>query len=168
MNFLKVERATTHRYGIKLLPLFILFFLGLGTVQAPLINPSIDSGWYKNLIQPLGKPPNWAFPVAWTMIYTLIGVGFWQFFRCCRRGFLDPILWFAGLLPVLNIAWNWVFFVQHWLWIGAVLLPVIVLHGGILALYFSKVSKGAAFAMAPYVAWTAYASYLTIGIAILN
>lgn len=33
--------------------------------------------WYENLRKPSWTPPNWAFPVVWTILYVLIGYAGW-------------------------------------------------------------------------------------------
>lgn len=32
--------------------------------------------WYENLVKPPFTPPNQFFPIAWGIIYTLIGISF--------------------------------------------------------------------------------------------
>jgi hypothetical protein len=38
-------------------------------------------GWYEALVKPVWTPPNWLFPVAWTLLYLMIALAGWQVWR---------------------------------------------------------------------------------------
>ena len=69
---------------------------------------------------------------------------------------------------VLNFLWSYIFFGQQM--IGAALIEIIFLWLAILAtiLAFSRISKGAAWLLVPYISWVSFAALLTYAIWRLN
>jgi benzodiazapine receptor len=125
--------------------------------------------WYESLAKPPLTPPNWVFGPAWTTLYALMAVAFYRILR------LDPetpgraraILLFAVQL-VFNVAWSFAFFAGHSPLLGlAVILPMEAL---ILAtiVAFRPLDRMAAWCLAPYALWVAFATYLNAGIWLLN
>ena len=69
--------------------------------------------WYNNLKQPSFRPPNWLFGVAWTILYTLMGVSSYLIYE--DGGFSQnavPLGIYAGNV-VLNWLWSIIFFGCH-------------------------------------------------------
>ena len=58
--------------------------------------------WYETLNKPSWTPPNWLFPIAWTVLYTMIAIAGWKVWQ---NGGLSValVIWFLGLLMAL--AW---------------------------------------------------------------
>ncbi|QLF68506.1 tryptophan-rich sensory protein [Peteryoungia desertarenae] len=63
--------------------------------------------WYAGLKKPSWTPPNWAFPVVWTLLYLMIGYAGWLVWQ--EGGWSMPLL-FWGIQIVVNAAWSWLFF----------------------------------------------------------
>ncbi len=132
-------------------------------------------GWYLSLTQPPGTPPNWLFGPVWTVLYVLIGVAAWLVWRMRTAGptlpagrrSLRPLrLW--GWQLLFNAAWAPAFFGLHD--VAAALLvmaPLLVLTAAT-ALSFWRVRRAAGWLLLPYLAWTCYAAYLTVGFWWLN
>ena len=58
----------------KLVNLFYLFFpLLIGGIVGFIISGNID---YQNLVRPPFAPPKIVFPIAWSIIYLLMGVSY--------------------------------------------------------------------------------------------
>ncbi|MEM8949477.1 MAG: TspO/MBR family protein [Pseudomonadota bacterium] len=63
--------------------------------------------WYDTLEKPSWTPPDWAFPVVWSILYLMIAVAGWLVWE--KVGWsLAIVLWGAQL--VLNATWSWLFF----------------------------------------------------------
>ena len=61
----------------KLKNIFYIFFpLVIGGIVSLIIKDHID---YTTLNQPPLSPPKWAFPVAWSIIYLLMGIAYYVF-----------------------------------------------------------------------------------------
>jgi translocator protein len=122
--------------------------------------------WYAALDKPPLTPPGWMFPVVWTALYFAMGVALYLFLRAARRRALGLTVF--GLQLVLNGLWSYLFFglerpdlafvdiVALWL---AIVATIIV---------FRRSSRAAAWLLAPYLAWVSFATYLNLGIWLLQ
>lgn len=121
--------------------------------------------WYAGLSKPGFVPPNWAFPLAWTILYTLIAVAGWRTFRREPRG-KAMLAWAAQM--ALNFAWSPVMFTMHQ--IGAALVILICLFVAIVTYIALELSRDrlAAALFVPYAAWVAFAGVLNTAIWRLN
>ena len=92
----------------KLLP-FIAIPLAVGGLAAALTMGSMQT--YRNLLQPPFSPPGWVFPVAWTMLYILMG---WASYRVLEadapKEKKRPALILYGVQLFFNFFWSLLFF----------------------------------------------------------
>ncbi|WP_028133708.1 TspO/MBR family protein [Bradyrhizobium japonicum] len=144
------------------LVLFVVGVVGIGWLIGA-TNPPGE--WYAGLAKPGFVPPNWAFPVAWTILYTLIAIAGWRTFRRDPRG-KAMLAWAAQM--ALNFAWSPVMFTMHQ--IGAALVILIALLGAIVTYIGLELSRDrlAAALFVPYAAWVAFAGVLNAAIWRLN
>ncbi|MCA1377827.1 MULTISPECIES: TspO/MBR family protein [Bradyrhizobium] len=121
--------------------------------------------WYAGLAKPSFVPPNWAFPIAWTILYVLIAVAGWRTFRREPRG-KAMLAWAAQM--ALNFIWSPVMFTMHQ--IGAALVILVGLFIAIVTYIGLELSRDrlAAALFVPYAAWVAFAGVLNAAIWRLN
>jgi len=126
---------------------------------------NLPGDWYAGLAKPGFVPPNWAFPVAWTILYVLIAVAGWRTFRREPSG-KAMLVWYVQL--ALNFIWSPVMFTMHQ--IGTALLVLIGLFVAIVTYIGLELSrdKSAAALFMPYAAWVAFAGVLNAAIWRLN
>ena|SRR6187402_3246602 len=126
---------------------------------------NLPGAWYAALAKPGFVPPNWAFPVAWTILYVMIAIAGWRTFRRDPRG-RAMLVWAAQL--ALNFAWSPVMFTMHQ--IGAALVILIGLFVAIVTYISLEKSQDrlAAALFVPYAAWVAFAGVLNASIWRLN
>ncbi|GJD57502.1 TspO/MBR family protein [Methylobacterium dankookense] len=130
-------------------------------------------GWYAGLNKPAFNPPNWLFPVAWTILYAMIAYAAWRLLGAMprtgpsRQGWWLAILAFAVQLA-LNAAWSPVFFTAHA--IGPALVVVVALL--VMVLWTIRLSwrfdRLVAWLLVPYAAWVSFATLLNAAILRLN
>lgn len=128
----------------------------------------LNYNWYQNLNQPPLTPPAWIFPPVWTILYLSMGIALFLYARkkTDQNKSWGYVLFFTQLLT--NFAWSPTFFgLKN---VGLALALVILMD--ILVLFniieFSKVSKSSARILIPYFIWILFATYLNLGILILN
>lgn len=125
--------------------------------------------WYAALQKPPLTPPDWVFPVVWSVLYAMIAFAGWFLWRARDRdssGTLVIALWGAQL--VLNAAWSWIFFGLHLP--GPALAEIAVLWLAILlvVVFGIRVHRVAAAMFVPYLLWVSFAAWLNFGIWRLN
>lgn len=123
--------------------------------------------WYPSLEKPVFTPPDWAFPVAWTLLFVMIAVASWLVWR--RGGAAArPALALYGLNLAFNAGWSIAFFGFQSTTAGlVVIVPFIAtIVGCILA--FRPHSPLAAALMFPYLAWASFAAALNAAIWQMN
>ncbi len=134
-----------------------------------LITNPIIRGWYRTLNKPSFNPPNWAFPVAWTLLFVLMGVAFWRVLRMEPRtpGRALAITLFLVQL-VFNVGWSAAFFGSQSPARGMVVIVPLWLLIVATALAFHRIERVAGWLFAPYIAWVAFAAVLNLAILRLN
>ena len=121
--------------------------------------------WYEALEKPRWTPPNWAFPVVWTILYLMIGAAGWIAWRLTGFGLLT-VLWLAQL--VFNAAWSYLFFGirrMGWALIDAGAMWLSIAAFIVLAW---PVSPVASLLFVPYLAWVTIAFALNKRVRDLN
>lgn len=146
----------------------LLIPLSAGWIGAIFTTPAIDS-WYVGLVKPDFTPPDMVFGPVWTILYFLMGVALYLVWR---EGASVPRVNFAiGIFSVqiiLNTLWSIVFFGMESP--GGGLFIIGLLWLSILAniFAFARISKIAAYLLAPYLLWVSFAAALNFEIWILN
>ena len=150
-----MKKILTYLFWL-LFPLIIGFLVGLA------ITGYID---YNSLIKPPLAPPSMAFPIAWTIIYLLLGISYF-IYRKNNQEEKTINIYYIQLF--VNALWSIIFFVLKWRFIS--IIWIILLLGLIIYLFYlySKSNKTSAYLLIPYIIWVVFATYLNIGIYILN
>ncbi len=143
---------------------YLLFPLIIGGIVSLLIANSID---YNELIKPPLTPPSILFPIAWTIIYLLMGISFYLLNTKYKDDITyESIIYYIQLF--INAMWSIIFFLLKWRFISCIwilLLDIFVIY--MIYLFYRK-CKISAYLNTFYLLWILFATYLTIGIFILN
>ncbi len=130
--------------------------------------------WYAGLVKSPLSPPGWIFGPVWITLYALMGVAVFLIWRTLDQGnsstklrIKTALIIFSVQLAV-NAIWSIIFFgLKNPAW---ALVDIIALWILIMATIgvFAKISKSAAWLLAPYLAWVSFAVYLNYSIWRLN
>lgn len=151
----------------KVYALFVGLSVGVGALSGLLSRPGME-GFRETVAQPPLSPPAFLFPIVWTVLYVLMGIG------AARVWLTEPSelrsqginLFIAQL--VVNFFWSLIFFDARcfplaFLWL--------LLLWGLVAwmiITFRKVDPKAALLQVPYLLWLTFAAYLSAGVWVLN
>lgn len=142
--------------------------LAVGGGSAFLTRDAMES--FSRLNQPPLSPPMWLFPVVWSILYVLMGIGSYLVLQSSTRrgGEKTKALCMYGVQLAFNFLWTIFFFNCGWYLFAFVWLAA--LWGLILwtFLLFRRQSQPAGWTLLPYLAWVAFAGYLNFGIYLLN
>jgi len=134
----------------------------LGGIVGFIINGFID---YTELLKPPVAPPKIFFPIAWSIIYLLMGISYYLY----RKEYNDKTtikLYYTQL--IINLLWSIIFFVFKLRFLSIAWIILLDLLVMMLIKRFFKTKKISAYLNIPYLIWILFATYLTIGIYILN
>ena len=146
-------------------------FIGLAEAVGLLSGLLSRSGaqvYAQTVMQPPLSPPGWIFPVVWTALYALMGIGaarVWLSNDLPKRN-MGINLFVAQL--IVNFFWSLIFF--NLLAFGFAFLWLLVLLALVvwMAYLFYKVDPLAGFLQIPYIIWLVFAAYVSAGVWILN
>ncbi len=144
---------------------FVLLINVVGGLPGLLSSP--DSAWFRALEKPAVYPPEIAFPIVWTALFTLMGVALWLVWRADAPARRLALGLFA-LQMVFNVAWTPTFFALEELFLG--LVVIVALWGLVVAtiVAFNRVDRRAAGLLVPYLAWITFAAVLNFELWRLN
>ncbi len=151
----------------RLLVICISIPLLIGVVAAFLTRNSMMV--FEAVEKPPFAPPAWLFPIAWTILYTLMGVSSYVIVTSnAEKSKIENALRIYALQLMVNFLWPIFFF--HFGWYGFSFLWLLLLWGLVLLmiLRFKEISKIAAYLNLPYLLWLTFAAYLNLGIWRLN
>lgn len=141
--------------------------LAVGGLSSLLTHSSMDA--FKQLRQPPLTPPDWVFPVVWSVLYILMGVASYLVYTANATPQVRYSALIAyGMTLVFNFVWPLLFFrlgmrLVAFFWL-LMLLGLILLTASL----FYGVRKAAGLCLAPYLLWTVFAGYLNFGVYWLN
>ena len=141
--------------------IFYLFLpIILGSIIGLITTNFMD---YSSLIKPPLAPPNILFPIIWSIIYLLMGIAYYFY-----KNNNDNTNYIYYIQLIVNILWSIIFFILKWKFIS--ILWIILLDFLIILTMkiFKSNSKISFYLFIPYLIWCLFATYLTIGIYILN
>lgn len=156
-----------HEIKWKLLIPAVLLPLTVGGLAALLTGSAMDN--YSQVTRPPLSPPGWLFPLAWSLLYILMGISSYIVATSSVSGERrERALCVYALQLAVNFAWPLIFFKLSaygaaFFWL--LLLVVLVL---ITILLFWHISKTAGKLLLPYLLWLLFALYLNLGVWLLN
>ena len=157
-------RMVLARYALVTVPLTVL----LGFTSGALSNSGDANRWYAALQKPWFQPPTLAFPIAWTILYALLGLAL--AIVLSARG--SKLRAYAAALFVIafgiNLAWSPVFFGMHKPTLGFAVLVGMLVAAIATTIAFWRVRRSAGLLMLPYLAWLIFAGALNWEIIQLN
>lgn len=140
----------------------------LGFLAGSAVAAGSDNAWYRGLAKPPLTPPDWVFPVAWTLLYVMIGLALAVVLnaRGARERSTAIVLFLAQL--AVNIVWNPLFFGWHRVTLALIVIVIMFLLALATTIVFGRIRAVAAWLMVPYLVWICFAGALTWGIHRLN
>ncbi len=155
------------KFDLKKLLISIAIPLSVGGLSAFITRGSQDI--YSAFNNPPLSPPGWVFPVAWSILYPLMGISLYLVW-VGEAAFDDKksAITFWGLQLAFNFIWSPIFFISKNFLLAFIVLIIIFIFTIIMIIKLYKLSKPAGLLQIPYFAWLAFAGYLNLGVYLLN
>lgn len=134
------------------------FFFALSVVVASSGAIFRPGPWYLALDKPSWTPPDWAFPVVWSILFVLIAISGWLAWTAPGSNWtlFAPF----ALQMLLNGMWSWLFFGRRRPDVAFVDLMALWLAIAATIAAFATVSALAAWLLVPYLIWVTIAGCL--------
>jgi benzodiazapine receptor len=145
---------------LPLLVFLLVVFVAAGS--GALFSPG---PWYKSLKRPSWTPPDWAFPVVWTILYLMIAIAGWLVWKA--QGF-GPALAVWGVNIVVNALWSYFMFGRKNIALALADVALLWLLTAAFIVIASGVDKTAGWLFVPYLVWVSIASALNFEVWRLN
>lgn len=141
---------------------WIFLPLIVGSIVGFIIKDFIN---YDSLVKPFLSPKPIVFPIAWTILYLIIGLSYFIY----RKNYNEKKVVYTYYLQLLfNYLWTIIFFVFKWYLLSVAWIIILIIEVIFLYIYYLKRSKLSSYLLIPYIIWLLFACYLNIGIYLLN
>ena len=134
-----------------------------GSIVGLIINKSID---YNYLVNPPLSPPSYLFPIVWSILYLLIGTSYYIYRKNNNDDSLTIRLYYIQL--ILNYLWSIIFFTLKLRTLAVIWIIILAITIIYLMIRFYKEEITSFYLFIPYILWVLFATYLNIGIVVLN
>ncbi len=164
-NSVKESRLVVIIKKYKTYIISVAIALGVGILGG--IVTSLGMPEFSKLNQPPLSPPPFLFPIVWTILYTLMGIGAARIYIKNDKKLSRELLIYAVQL-LFNFFWTVFFFgfgayLFSFIWIAALWGLVLTM-----IITFYKKDKISGLLQIPYLLWLTFAAYLNLGIYLLN
>lgn len=141
----------------------IVIALAVGGIIGFIISDFID---YSELIKPPLAPPGYVFGIVWSILYILMGISYSILEVNNELDEKTKKVYYIQLF--VNALWSIIFFVFKLRFVSiAWIILLIILIIEIIKLFYNK-NKVSAYLQIPYLIWIIFATYLNMGVYILN
>lgn len=145
--------------------IFLVAVCAVGGLGALAVKAGMPA--YHALEKPWFTPPDFVFPIAWSILYVLMAIGAARVWNSHSRLRVGAVRLFALQLG-MNGLWNLWFFALQWHWFAFFWLLALLAAIFAMIRAFSQVDRTAARLQLPYLLWTCFAAALNLGVALLN
>lgn len=152
----------------KITPYIISIAVALitGGLSAFLTKGNMDI--YKTINQPPLAPPVVLFPVVWSLLFILMGIGSAIIYTKEKNSARKEALTVYIFQLAVNFFWSIIFFnlrIYFFAFIWLLLLWLLIID---MIVKFKKISSISAYLQIPYLLWVTFAGYLNFMIFLLN
>lgn len=154
---------------IRVFPLVIAILIPISVGAFSALLTAGDMTLYGTVNHPPLAPPGWLFPIAWTILYVLMGLASYQVYTsdADSEQKRKALLFFASQL-VMNLFWSTLFFTYGRYLISLIWLIAMWVLTLICVIRFYKIRRSAGLMMGVLLLWTTFAAYLNMAYYIMS
>jgi benzodiazapine receptor len=120
-------------------------------------------------VKPSWTPAPLVFPIAWSVLYVLMAIGFWRLWDLETRSAARTKAMTLFLVQLaLNALWSPAFFGWHGTRTALIIIIGLLVAIAATMIKASRVERLAAWLLAPYLLWVAYATTINVGVVAMN
>jgi len=138
--------------------IFLLLNFGALAIAGLYTGDGVSSTWYQELNKAPWTPPGWVFGAAWSTI--MICFSFYMAFLWPRMENKKFVIGLYAFQWILNVAWSPLFFYQHQVVMGLVVISLLTVLIGYMLSTFWPTLKTKSTLLLPYFIWLLLATSL--------
>ncbi|MFV0516927.1 MAG: TspO/MBR family protein [Aminipila sp.] len=151
--------------NIKSLAIFIAIPLILGGISALISGGNAEL--YSSIVLPKFAPPSYIFPIAWTILYILMGISSFLIYKSSSP-YRKEALKIYVIQLLVNFIWSPIFFGAQMYGLAFIVLILLWVLVALMIIKFYEVEPCAAYLQIPYFLWLTFAGYLNLFVYLLN
>ena len=141
----------------------IVIPIALGGLVGLIISQFMD---YNTLQKPPLSPPGFIFGIVWSILYLLMGIAYGMLvYKGKSDAEVSKIYWTQ---LIINLIWPILFFVFKIRLFSSIWIIILLILVISMVIKFYKKDKIIGYSQIPYLLWIMLATYLNIGVYILN
>lgn len=141
----------------------IVIPIALGGLVGLIISQFMD---YNTLQKPPLSPPGFIFGIVWSILYLLMGIAYGMLvYKGKSDAEVSKIYWTQ---LIVNLIWPILFFVFKLRLFSSIWIIILLILVISMVIKFYKKDKIIGYSQIPYLLWIMLATYLNIGVYILN
>ena len=162
---MKAEKTSKIRVFPLLIAVLIPILVGLSSAYLT----GDDMTVYETMNRPALAPPGWVFPVAWTVLYIMMGLAsYFVFVSETDAETKKKALVLYGVQLLMNFCWSTLFFTFSRYLIALIWLLGMWLVILICMIRFYRIHRAAGLMMTALFLWTTFAAYLNLACYIMS
>ena len=128
-----------------------------------------DMKIYENMNRPFLAPPGWVFPIAWTILYIMMGIASYLVYvsDADEKAKRSALTLYAAQL-IMNFFWSTLFFTYSRLLIAFIWIMIMWVLVLICMIRFLRINTYAGMIMGVLLLWTTFAAYLNLACYIMS
>ncbi|PKQ46215.1 TspO/MBR family protein [Confluentibacter flavum] len=150
---------------LKLIAIFLIINFGALAIGSWLMDNGPTSDWYTNLNQAPWTPPGWVFGAAWSFIMVCFSIYMAYLYAEVPTTKIKTLF---IIQFVLNVSWNYIFFNQHLVSLGLLVIVLLTILVAGFLFTFNKQLKLKSILILPYFVWLCIATSLNVYILFNN
>ncbi len=144
---------------LKYIILFLIVNFGALYIGNLLMNNGPQTDWYISLNKAPWTPPGWVFGAAWALI--MICFSIYMAFLI-KLNFDKKVFLLFTVQFILNVIWNYIFFNQHLITLGLIVIMLLTAIVSIFLYDYKKVLELKSILILPYFIWLCIATSLNM------
>lgn len=152
--------------NFKHLIIAVFIPLAVGGISSLIVGSGFDV-YSEAVTKPPMSPPDWLFPVMWTILYILMGISSYLVYEKDTTEAKQPLAVYTIQLA-MNFMWPILFFSLSAYLFSFIWLIILWSLAITMAVMFYRVSKLAGMLQIPYILWLTFAAYLNLSVFLLN
>ncbi|MCR5452860.1 MAG: tryptophan-rich sensory protein [Lachnospiraceae bacterium] len=129
-----------------------------------MLTRSGTQAYAESITKPPLSPPGIVFPIAWTILYGLMGIGLARVLLAESSEWRTRGIILYVVQLVLNLAWCFIFFSAKRYDLAFFELVIMFAAVVAMSICFRKVDKPSQMMQIPYLCWLVFAGYLNSGV----